>query len=109
MRVRAKTGYVVTGMHIHGGGNLEGFDLEYTRIASNGTLDPTDHYHSDWIGIHSNNSRDTNVDTAGGLAVGIFGSRGDKIGDIGLITLHLDPAPPTGTSDTTVADPAQSK
>ena len=47
--VKAKPGYAVGAMRIHGGGLLEGYGLVFMRIRGR-ALDPADKYDSPWLG-----------------------------------------------------------
>ena len=90
--VRARSGYVVTGVHIRAGGNFDGFQLVFTRLAET-KLQVDDTYDGPWVGRTGSGS-DTTIDTGGGLAVGIAGQKAEKFGSLGLMVLPLGSAAP---------------
>lgn len=102
-RIEAKSGYVISGVHIHGGGNLEGFGIVFTRL--NGTtLDPTDSYESEWVGVTDGGSSQS-IDTSGGMPVGISGKKAEKIGSLALVVLPMEAGGPSAPVPVRPDDP----
>jgi hypothetical protein len=84
--LRARPGYAVAGIHMRGGGNLDGIEVTYARLEGTRT-NPEDSHVSPWYGIERGNEIEGFLGTNGGLAVGISGKSGDKIAQVALIVL----------------------
>jgi hypothetical protein len=104
VQVVARIGYVVTGLKMHTGGNLDALKVVFTRL--DGTqLNANDTYESEWAGTHEH-GREISIDTAGQLVVGITGKKAERIGSLCLVTLPLNSG--TAPSSASASSPASS-
>jgi hypothetical protein len=82
--IKAKEGYAVGAMTCKSGLNFDGCSLTFMKV-TDGKLDPSDAYESDWVGWQGN--KQPRVLTGGGMpAVGIVGRGSEReVNGLGLV------------------------
>jgi hypothetical protein len=85
-KVTAPAGYVVTGVRIRAGGNLDGFSLIYSRFSNR--LDRGDSLESSWVGRTEGGS--IRVILSPGLCFGVRGMMDKRIGSIRLAAIRME-------------------
>ena len=83
--VVAKPGYAVGGLVTHAGLTLDGFRIVFMKVDGD-RLDPDDSYNSPWIGDEKGGGPGE-VNSKGGLVVGLQGRSRDEIFILGLTAL----------------------
>lgn len=71
IKLVAKPGYAVGGMNVRFGANADGLSLIYMKLDSDGDLDPTTAYESDWVG-----SKGGQASKFGGNGIAVIGLAG---------------------------------
>jgi hypothetical protein len=86
--VKAKQGYVVSGMTVRTGMLVDGFSLTFARLGTDHLI-LDDSYESPWIGSQGGSA--TTMSGLGGLIIGVHGSVLDKgsLSNLGLIQARL--------------------
>jgi len=82
-RIVAREGYVVAEVELDVDTFLRAVRVKFHRL-KDGRIDPSDSYHSRWIGKRKN-KRTTTLPGAGQKIVGIFGTADEAIRSIGLL------------------------
>lgn len=83
-RTFAKPGYVVGGLNVEADQLVTAVQVVFVRLKTDGTLDGTDSYTSDWIGQPSGRPP-TALDGQGKKVLGLHGRRGHTMDAIGLL------------------------
>ena len=81
----AKPGYAVGGLITHTGLTVDGFRMVYMKVDGD-RLDPSDSYNSPWLGDLQGGGPGE-VNTKGGLIVGLQGRSGNEVNALGLTML----------------------
>ncbi len=79
----ARQGYAVGGLNVASGAYVQGVQVVFMRLKSDGSLDPADSYTSGWLGEES--QQPTALDGGGVPIVGIHGRRAAVLDALGLV------------------------
>lgn len=80
----AKEGYAVGGINVAVGKYVQGVQVVYMRLTSNGRLDAGDSYTSEWLGTQSD-SEPIALGGDGSIVLGIHGRRAAIVDAVGLV------------------------
>ena len=81
----AKEGYVVSGLRIEAPEFVSAYAVEFARQNADGTLDPDDHYTSEWIGRRAEGTEMQTLGGEGRALLGVYGRAGAVLNAVGLI------------------------
>lgn len=87
-RIVAKEGYVVGEVDLDVDTFVRAVRVKFVRLTADGKLDPSDSYHSRWIGRRKN-KRTKTLPGPGQKIVGIYGSADEAIRSLGLLVVPL--------------------
>lgn len=91
-RIVAREGYVVGEVELDVDTFVRAIRVKFHRL-KDGRPDPSDSYHSRWIGRRKN-KRTTTLPGAGEKIVGIYGTADEAIRSLGLLVVPQEPASP---------------
>lgn len=81
----AKEGYVVRRLLIEAPEFVSAYAVEFVRQNADGTLDPDDHYTSEWVGRRVEGTETQTLGGDGRLILGAYGRAGAVLNAVGLI------------------------
>lgn len=81
----AKEGYIVRRLLIEAPEFVSAYAVEFVRQNADGTLDPDDHYTSEWVGRRVEGTETQTLGGDGRLILGAYGRAGAVLNAVGLI------------------------